>query len=501
MRLLMFHLVRSKEVVTRVVNQLDANVFNRAGEKAYMIIWAWSRWHYLQCDQLIPRSVMITEIAARLAAYPGWMDDLEQQQMWQLVEEIYARPESDISAEYGVMLAQELLNERMVKEAAASIQTAQDTRALMDTMEQLSHTVSNTRLTSVLPIKTLYQAGQNVKFPDEIRIATGVPFFDQLIGGGTKPGDLIGMIAPTSGGKTTLGVQLQCEVARTGRYVAYFTYEGNYHPEISRRSYGYAGHIPRNIMQNVRDLDGIPAEHRTRLDEYLARFGKYIIPFDMVEGGNTPIGRGGVPEIRAALSHFNGTPDEDGNPRHIDLVVIDQFLPLATRFNETRGADPSKLMHVMRDQILDLNNMAEIKDLNCAVVLLHQKRTVEQGVSPMKKSGKGEAAEYRAFEQFQDCCIAFGTKDEKTDCFWVTGIKGRDARTDEHLVAQMDGEYYRIIHQPGRWQPGRYRFLEAGATRQPETIQSEAEVDRPAGALQGARTQSDYDRDDMDAAM
>lgn len=62
--------------------------------------------------------------------------------------------------------------------------------------------------------------------------STGIAMLDHVLGGGSRVGELIGLLGPTGGGKTVLGLQLACESMRLSRRVAYFANDNvSLHPQ------------------------------------------------------------------------------------------------------------------------------------------------------------------------------------------------------------------------------------------------------------------------------
>lgn len=484
---LLFHLLRCEQLLSRVVTQLDPSVFNRAGEVIYQTLWAWGRYHYQTYGQPIPRTVLETGINARLQEGATGLSEQDQVDMWALVDHIYAKPESEFAVEYAVQLAQSLLDERIVKTAAVDIQFAHTAGDIIGRVDELHNAVASTRITSVEPDTHLFDP-KHAALAREKRDPTGVNFFDCLIGGGVKVGDVIGVLAPTGGGKTTLGVQLQCEYARSNRHVAYFSYETAYFDEISRRSYAYAAGIKRDDIHHLDNIDGLLPADRERLNAFLTQHGKYILPFDMLKGERRGVGNGGVPELQSALDDCK----RKGN--HVGLVIIDQFLPMVTRYCQAQGLDlASNQRVVMYSMVSALERMAQPNVMNCAVVLLHQVGTHAQGASWRRRPEKADAAEYKGFDQFMQACVAFGKQDGNHRC-WFKSVKARDAE-EQAIVVEVHKDYRINFDEDGGYKPGSKCFVKANADIAPVDIPSEG-----IGATTTTKQHPNYDADDKDTA-
>lgn len=482
LNLIAIHLLRSKEVISRSFELLKPEIFNRAGEKKYRLLWTWSTWYYARYGEVIPQNIFYTQVTGSLTGDPTYFDQSEWIDFWELVEMAYQYPDNQLASDYTVGLVQELLNERVVKEAAESIQVAQDTPELMKRLDALSEAMARTRLVGNEPVSDLYVPGK-AKIKYEVRTPTGVDFFDLLIGGGVKAGDVIGVLGPSGGGKTTLAVMLACSFARLRReYVGYFSYEDEYFDEISRRTYGYMGGIPRSILHGLHDIKQLPASYASALDMALAEYGEYLLPFDMVRDSSKGVGGGGATELEIALR----LSAEKGKPCR--LVIIDQLQPMVMRYMGQKNQDPEKMRFVMSAMIPALKRIAQAGRMNCAVILFHQLATAFQSGNPTRKMSRAQGSEYRAFDQFVQACLNLGVTDDKNRS-WLSATKARDAKLTD-LIIQHNHEYYRIEYYPDRFQVAGKRFIEKSENSQPVEVEGAhaSSVDRGGS----------YDRDDKE---
>ncbi len=67
-----------------------------------------------------------------------------------------------------------------------------------------------------------------------VKIPLGVEWLDMGQGGGMRPGETVGIIAPTGGGKTTLGMQIANALVNAGRCVGYLTLEQMFAGDLQR---------------------------------------------------------------------------------------------------------------------------------------------------------------------------------------------------------------------------------------------------------------------------
>ena len=286
---------------------------------------------------------------------------------------------------------------------------------------------------------------------DVTRISTGVPLVDFMMAGGTRinHGELIGILGPTGGGKSTIGHMLCVEAARRSRHAVLLSYEMEVQPAVSNRLYAIMGGIPRIAFENLKHMDDLPTAHTSSLDNALDIVEKYIHVYDMKKNLFKGQGAGGPAELRALLM------SERAAGRPTDLVVIDQLQSMLEPYMATLNVKLGDQRVIIAKCIEAYRNIG--LEMHCDVFILHQVDNVAKKFAPTTKPKGGQAADYKSFENNMDWCVQLGTQDEQ-GLSWLTAVKHRYSAPNS-IIVQQSPTHWILMWEQDKWTCGSEGFV------------------------------------------
>jgi hypothetical protein len=270
----------------------------------------------------------------------------------------------------------------------------------------------------------------------EDHFTTGVDFFDTALDGGPWRHDLLGLLAPSSGGKTTMGIQVGTSYVRQAldRHCILLTYEQPLEGDIMTRVLSSITGVSTKALRGKLYSEVAP-EIQAKLVRASAPLEDRLHVVDLSRG---EAGFKGIDDIYSILRACN-IPKE-GAPT---LVIIDWFLPCIQRAmigagvhnidNETLRGFGNRFM----DQLKILKNTE-----NVILLITHQLNPTAGTSGSAKKPDWADAAEWKAFAWFMDICFAIGVLTEE-NIAWFVASKTRTVGKSSRLV-KLHGEYCRF---------------------------------------------------------
>lgn len=266
-------------------------------------------------------------------------------------------------------------------------------------------------------------------------VATGMPWIDQYIEG-FRAGDIIGLLGPYSGGKTTLMATVAVRMAQNfhsngeQKLSVYICYEdgaekmnplfwsagahiarsqfkkGNFWEDFSDREHlkAYDYHLPEN--KNGKIVLG----ERERWDAFRPWFNTHFVFLDFSDnpssGGR---GSGGVPEIVAALTRL-----KELNKMEIGFVAID-YAGLLLNRELGKDSKTKNMEQVWRpmQQLPDNVRTSIAVPFGCTVMLAHQLAGGDiKKLPPFRYVDHLDAQGSKAFAENLHACLCLNKKDE-----------------------------------------------------------------------------------------
>jgi hypothetical protein len=300
------------------------------------------------------------------------------------------------------------------------------------------------------------------------KLATGVPFIDRLMDGGSEPGDVNVILGPTGGGKTTLSMQLCISIAKRqddpvlrdaseGGLSVFFSYEDNKRM-LQIRAASFAAQVHKNRLRfhgdalstrgnladyerelfrncNLREQPG----ERERLDGIREWMEKYVRLIDFHAG--THGGRGGVPEV---VQRLRALQDKAGMP--IRAVFLDWAGDMVRNMLLAKNAkiDSGSLSLELTGLISHVK--AEVaSQFECTVWVPHQIRGAATGKKPGWLPHHSDAKSCTSFADNAWYAFCIGNKDPETNCCQVLATKTRHGEASTPVICRIDGGFCRLV--------------------------------------------------------
>lgn len=320
--------------------------------------------------------------------------------------------------------------------------------------------------------------GENIILPPQAEPTT-IAWIDNYIGG-FRAGDIIGLLGPYSGGKTTMlsvvAVRLAQQYAANGqnKLAVYIGYEDGAQ-KINFSLYSAAAHIERNAFTNKTPEEvwaglstretlkpyerNIPVNANSEIllcerDRWVAAQQWYNTNFAFLDFSSNPEtggrGNGGVHEIAATLENLR---EQTG--MEIGVVCLDYAGPLINR-EMAQNASTKYQEQIWRPlQMLPDELKTKISiPFGCTVLLAHQLAQGDiKSIPPYRHVTHGDAQGSKAFAENLHACLCLNRPDPETHVSTINWSKirfGRPAtpfglvKIDEDVVdvRSVDDEYY-----------------------------------------------------------
>jgi hypothetical protein len=441
-------MLRSPQFVEKVSTTLSADIFDRDNERWLRLIWTIALDWWEKQRSTIPRTFLEADISSRLSKDASFMTPDEQASLQKILDGVYAIKDDQLSAQIMAGQVQLLLNARCVQPAAEELTRTSAGDDFDDRMQKLIQAHSSTRI-STGTVSNIFTPGTFASV-DTTRILSGVPAINSIMCGGWRAGEVVGLLGPFGGGKTTLGVQAFVSFAKLHHHSLYMSYELDIVPELSNRMYGLMAEIPMHRLVNLKP-EQIREDDKQKIYAAQKEFGKYMHVVDMKSGGPS-VGSGGAGELAAQLREYHQRGE------HIDLVVLDQYLPMVNRYMAAKNISEDSKRLVMQSMVLDFMSIAQPSQMNCTILLLHQSNTEVTYRNPTVKPAAGDSAECKSFPFWMSACLALGRMDEKNVC-WLTSIKQRGGPRDS-IIVKLAGDDWMFFYKDGRYAVSGNKFVD-----------------------------------------
>ena len=454
---------------------IDAAQFNGAGELAPRYLFAAMK-NLMALHDGLTSEMLVTELQAWQTAgvMPLTADDMADLQRF--IGEAFTAPPLEAAAmraerKYIEAIVRRFMNTRLVKQQIQNtLRNADAGSARLD--EQLGRwtkTAQSIRYLgrSVSNSVAMPLFGTEIELPPEPMV-TSMPWIDKYIGG-IREGDIVGVLGPYSGGKTTLLASAAVRMAQNyaaanlPELAVFIGYEDG-GAKMNHMFWSAAAHIERNLFSQggkefwnrfSTSADPKPYERRLlenrngkiitgereRWEMAMAWYNKHFVFLDFSEnaeaGGH---GAGGVAEIVAVLTQL-----AEARNMKIGFVAID-YAGLLLNRELSQDKRTKNLEQIWRQvQILpdNLRTMVAVP-FGCTVFLAHQLASGDiKKIPAYRYVTHLEAQGSKAFAENLHACLCINTRDPETRVSTINWSKIRAhvpvtpyglVRMDDHVV-------------------------------------------------------------------
>lgn len=310
---------------------------------------------------------------------------------------------------------------------------------------------------------------------------TGVPMLDEVMGGGHAPGELNFVMAPTSGGKSSLMTQIFVEGGRieAARYRerngvgpkrlwVYFSYEMTF-DQMKERVYAYGAKISRGTMNVPTASQAVwstaaslkpyetdpfvnppgctPVGELERIRAFGEEMGEgWLDVVDYQTGLSKGVGTGGVPEMAAYLTRKTAMGFA------VAGVIVDYAGLVVSRLRSAKNFNPDSEYTLLNSFGDDCRSLIGTQ-FNCPVWVVHQCHGDVNGMSPGARLHLKQGRGGRNLGDNSDFAFMLGNMDRKTDmcAWWVEKHRRVRWNREVPIITRYDGRFSAFLRPAGDW--------------------------------------------------
>ena len=429
---IVLHLLRCQEVMHQVALKISPQKhFDPETEYIQALIVAVAIDYYKDSNELIPADIMEVELSRRIDRDEKFINtDMKQRAV--AASRVYYDtslwPDDNLRPSWALKLIGELNTERELKPKLAKLQNA-DSAQFPEILTSLSNSAKMMSPSQMVVTRPFDLSKDWLSEKVELQ-PTGVPFVDKSLNGGldTISGDLLGVMAPPGGGKTTLNIQLMCELASLGVPTRAFVYEEGLSRRMCSRFFAYVMNKPKSYFDGVEGLKSLPKDVYDQLVSKAEIINANLSVVNSVQSTN------GVAEIEQSIM------TADVKPR---VITIDWLEPMVANYiagnNIRNGKDFYRLY--IKEAMSDLTKLAS--KYKIAIVMFHQLSGEAASKSSAYAPDMMDSQECKAFSNLCLSCITIGRLDIQSKLARFKVSKCRYGPVSEGYL-HLDGEV-------GRW--------------------------------------------------
>ena len=531
------HMVRTQDTFNVARRWLQPEFFNKPGETVYRMLWTATLGFFNTYNCLPTSELLAATVISQLRAAP----DFSQMLVDEVLEFIdYAYPpafqENELMPGPAIDIIKHFLLERRVSD---TLQTAFQPGAATNNaavpaiveaayrqLQQFNAIRSYTR-SYLVPMDW-----EEVAVPT---LQTGVEILDKNMNGGTEPREVHVILGPTGVGKTTLGMQLVCAMARRNYTAVFNRVEGatrklhvflSYEDEkrsMVVRALAYSARIDKTTLEKMPNYGQLtrrgnlhpyerqiyaahvnpPGEYERMCEarEWLNTYCEFGDFSGRRTEGEQVRGYGGIAEIRQYLDTITNATELP-----IGVVAIDWAGRCVRRFIAANGGDIQRQQTSLLSEFVGEAFDQVASPFNCPVFIMHQMKGAV-GKSPTKKLSHHDAEGCSTFAVNAWFAFCLGNKDDNTHTCLFQTTKTRRGEGDAGQICFINGRFSEIIGASDRYKVdpitnrivplGEHDILERRQNETPSVPQAEqAVLHLPLPHSQVSR--SDVDQDFLD---
>lgn len=253
----------------------------------------------------------------------------------------------------------------------------------------------------------------------EKRTPIGVHFMDHMMGGGTLPGELIGVLAPSGGGKSTIAIMALAASVDRNAICWYFSTEQKLKGDLATRQACLATQSGRDKFKN--GFENIPADIMQLLLSVQTQWEKNCKFVDISE-------RRDIKSVDAIFSKVEQFHQKLGEPP--GLIVVDWWGRLSDAMVMAQDTIPSgdDKRRFDRDELHKAKQWME--RLGCPGALMHQLSGAANAKGPNARLSSADAQENKAFNNMFDFTVVLGNRNSEDIMKAVTDKARGEARAE-----------------------------------------------------------------------
>lgn len=447
------HLLRDSLLLSKGVSVLETEMFMRPGEEAFALLWDITKNWYLQyMGEVIRPDVLIHEVNKRIQADPTieagsrLVTDVQT-----FITHIYnINPLGPNEQDSMINDLRALVDDRVIRDKLADVQSASGGQDFSQKYNELTALREQYAISQTSNVDMMY-ANKGI---DCSRTPTGFRPIDNMIGGGIMDGEVYGYIGSTSGGKSTLALQLALSLIENSRVATGFiTYEMSLFPMYHHRIISYHTGLSTTTLKEWKVATPDDIRDEAIRKDFVEWWKDLIEPnFHIQQRVGDMNGVAGVQEevIQARREK-----------KEIKFMVLDQHKQFVEGIRRA-GNDREEFQTISQRVPMQLIALGE--SMGFATWLPHQKKSALKGDPPTKIPAQGEGQDDNGFENW--CSYGIGQSNlsnSSHDCpeEGLCVISNPKKRDSGHMVSvmQLDGPGSKFIDASTKYELSNGEFV------------------------------------------
>jgi len=429
------HILRCADVAREAAKRLSPDLFDDAAQLRQKLLYSIFQEFWARNGSLPDGDYMLVQVSKR-SADSLVTDAFTLRPIYDLITKIYTWKDGALRPAEAIDLINHFI---MYRTVGKRLTQAVSQRFLTD--EQWAELTA--ARASLIPHEA--QLVDPFKTPcvgNEPRRRTGITWLDAMMGGGFLLGEACGFLAPTGGGKTTIGHQITVEGAKHGNNVLFVTYEasctGVYSGTFFAPVYACATRISRNVFV------GIPAggDYAKALSaDQLERFeaARKLLQ-EHVKYADLSTGAGASGDCVAELEQLIQQCETGG--MRADIVIVDWFWKMIERGYAALKLEYGKRLEPRQYAGGVLNDLKRLAQRRRCFLWINHQLAAAVAEANKSKLAVESAMEIKSFPQTLDMCFTLTKPNEGYAT--ISAGKVRSNRMSTRVV-KLEGEYSTFI--------------------------------------------------------
>lgn len=422
MDVLLLHLIRDPKTIEKLSSKVEPkDVSTTTMDNTKGFLWKCSREYYLESGKPIPQHFLVSQLVD--IANAGGLRPDEIDTIGELLDFIYSVPEEQLDCSIALKYAKRMLEQvRVHTPIQDMLQEGINVSQIFDTFQA---GLSAATVATAEPIDTLSAWEQMLGTTKPQWLGdTDTEYFNKVVNGGLCPGEVVVVLGPTGGFKTTMAIDLVCAMAKLQHYSMYMSYEQSYQGgDMPIRFMSRLANVNRDVLMGS-EFDKLPDDDKKAIIAAKA-YSPYAMFFDRSQNVDKVCDLAGM--VREMIT-VGKVPK---------LMIIDQLMTWMQMWGEG-GSNPDWFRKASTMIIKDLK-VQICEKYNMNIVVLHQVTSASIGKRGGQSFSHTESAENKGVCNYADFGLTIGTKDESHNIFKMVASKARRGQNGSVLVQAVPG--------------------------------------------------------------